>query len=189
MENFKCYEIHRANMPQYGCTQQCDECKSIQVTSIPHEEPMMEVPMPVSKGKDPIIEAAEKWVFEKNGRKWSNNNNEAGDNFGSFRAGADWMAKSYKLDLFNAMEYGLDYGYQQGFSDASQEAVEYKELSHLDIFADYMKEPKEEPVESFSKDQMFLFAGYCMGKRMLNPTRDVSEILEEFMEDFKNNSL
>ncbi len=21
-----CYEIHRANMPQYGCTKQCDEC-------------------------------------------------------------------------------------------------------------------------------------------------------------------
>jgi hypothetical protein len=30
---------------------------------------------------------ADKWVFETNGHKWSNNNNEAGDNFGSFKEG------------------------------------------------------------------------------------------------------
>ena len=35
--------------------------------------------------------AAEEWVFEKNGHKWSNNNDEAGDNFGSFLAGAEWV--------------------------------------------------------------------------------------------------
>jgi len=23
----KCYELHRANMPQYGCTEQCVDCK------------------------------------------------------------------------------------------------------------------------------------------------------------------
>ena len=23
----KCYELHRANMPQYGCTVQCSDCK------------------------------------------------------------------------------------------------------------------------------------------------------------------
>ncbi len=30
---------------------------------------------------------ADNWVFEINGYKWSNNNNEAGDNFGSFKEG------------------------------------------------------------------------------------------------------
>ena len=24
---WKCYEFHRANMPQYGCTSQCNQCK------------------------------------------------------------------------------------------------------------------------------------------------------------------
>ena len=31
---------------------------------------------------------AEKWVFETNGHRWSNNDNTAGDNYGSFIAGA-----------------------------------------------------------------------------------------------------
>jgi len=30
---------------------------------------------------------AEKWVFETNGHKWSNNDDTAGDNYGSFIAG------------------------------------------------------------------------------------------------------
>jgi hypothetical protein len=38
-----------------------------------------------------ILDAADKWVFETNGQQWSNNNNEAGDNLGSFIAGAKWM--------------------------------------------------------------------------------------------------
>ena len=35
--------------------------------------------------------AAEKWVFESNGHKWSNNDNTAGDNYGSFISGAKWQ--------------------------------------------------------------------------------------------------
>lgn len=35
----------------------------------------------------------------------------------------------------------------------------------------------------FTQDQMILFAGYCMGKRMLNPVMDVSIILKDFKED------
>ncbi len=48
----------------------------------------------MEKGNNPsneqIREAAEEWVFETNGHKWSNNNNEAGDNCGSFIAGVKW---------------------------------------------------------------------------------------------------
>jgi hypothetical protein len=40
-----------------------------------------------------LDEAAQKWVFETNGHKWSNNDDTAGDNYGSFIAGADWQAK------------------------------------------------------------------------------------------------
>ena len=41
--------------------------------------------------KQTLEEAAEKWVFETNEHKWSNNDDTAGDNYGSFKAGAKWM--------------------------------------------------------------------------------------------------
>jgi hypothetical protein len=41
--------------------------------------------------KETIEEAADKWLFETNGHKWSNNDDTAGDNYGSFKAGAEWM--------------------------------------------------------------------------------------------------
>ena len=40
-----------------------------------------------------VVDGAEKWVFETNSHKWSNNDATAGDNFGSFIAGAKWMEK------------------------------------------------------------------------------------------------
>ena len=45
-----------------------------------------------------IEESAEKWVFETNGHKWSNNNNEAGDNFGSFKEGYKTAQKTLYSD-------------------------------------------------------------------------------------------
>lgn len=41
--------------------------------------------------KETIEEAADKWVFEINAHKWSNNDGTAGDNYGSFKAGVKWM--------------------------------------------------------------------------------------------------
>ena len=38
-----------------------------------------------------MLGAAEDWVFETNGEKWSNNDDSAGDNLGSFMAGVKWM--------------------------------------------------------------------------------------------------
>ena len=43
--------------------------------------------------QETLEEAALKWVFETNGHKWSNNDNTTGDNYGSFKAGANWQAK------------------------------------------------------------------------------------------------
>jgi len=40
-----------------------------------------------------LEEAAEKWVFETNGHKWSNNDDSAGDNYGSFIEGAKWQSE------------------------------------------------------------------------------------------------
>lgn len=43
-----------------------------------------------------INNAADEWVFKTNGKKWSNNDDTAGDNFGSFVSGAKWMLKKLK---------------------------------------------------------------------------------------------
>ena len=53
------------------------------------------------KNKETLEEAAKKWVFEINGNKWSNNDNTAGDNYGSFIAGAKSdAAKDYWFNIF-----------------------------------------------------------------------------------------
>ena len=54
--------------------------------------------------QETLEEAAEKWVFEINGNKWSNNDNTAGDNYGSFITGAKWQAeRSYSQnDMWEA---------------------------------------------------------------------------------------
>ena len=44
--------------------------------------------------KQETLDAAHEWVFETNGHKWSNNDDTAGDNYGSFIAGAEWQAKT-----------------------------------------------------------------------------------------------
>lgn len=49
--------------------------------------------------EEDIREAATKWVFETNGDKWSNNNNECGDNLGSFIAGAEWVLEKLNTKL------------------------------------------------------------------------------------------
>ena len=43
-----------------------------------------------------IGEAASEWVFETNGMKWSNNDDSAGDNYGSFIAGVKWALEQAK---------------------------------------------------------------------------------------------
>lgn len=40
-----------------------------------------------------ITTAATKWVFETNGNRWSNNNSECGDNFGSFLEGVKFAVE------------------------------------------------------------------------------------------------
>jgi hypothetical protein len=68
-----------------------DEGKYYKLVGDDHNKEWEEVQL----GKDPkqetIDDAATKWVFETNGHRWSNNDDTAGDNYGSFKAGAEWM--------------------------------------------------------------------------------------------------
>ena len=55
-------------------------------------------PQQVNPTEEPesLEEAAATWVFETNGHLWSNNDNSAGDNYGSFIAGAKWQQEQFK---------------------------------------------------------------------------------------------
>ena len=55
-----------------------------------------------------IDEAAEKWVFETNGHKWSNNDDTAGDNYGSFKEGTEHLKEIILTWLDNQIEVGKD---------------------------------------------------------------------------------
>ena len=79
--------------------------------------------------QETLEEAAEKWVFETNGHKWSNNDNTAGDNYGSFIAGAKWQAermyseeevKELILDAINSCTDGMS-SHNQDFKEWFEE--------------------------------------------------------------------
>jgi hypothetical protein len=53
-----------------------------------------------------LDDAAHEWVFETNGHKWSNNDDTAGDNFGSFIAGAKWQQEKELDRLKEAYSMG-----------------------------------------------------------------------------------
>ena len=63
--------------------------------------------------KETLEEAAERWVFDTNGHKWSNNDDTAGDNYNSFIKGAKWQQeRSYSeeeiIDLLLARDIELN---------------------------------------------------------------------------------
>jgi hypothetical protein len=71
-----------------------------EITNKKQEEPKQET----------VEEAAEKWVFETNGHKWSNDDDSAGDNYGSFREGAKWMLE--KLQDFDTWKEWKDINFK-----------------------------------------------------------------------------
>jgi hypothetical protein len=54
--------------------------------------------------EETMEKGAEKWVFETNGHKWSNNDDTAGDSFSSFIAGAKWQQEKELDRLKEALE-------------------------------------------------------------------------------------
>jgi hypothetical protein len=64
--------------------------------------------------QETLEEAAETWVFETNGHKWSNNDGTAGDNYGSFKKGAKWQAE--RMYSEEDMKLAFEAGHKKGFS-------------------------------------------------------------------------
>jgi hypothetical protein len=86
--------------------------------------------------KETLDEAAHKWVFEKNGNKWSNNDDTAGDNYGSFIEGAKWEQKQNKNryseeEIINFIDWIGTYGYRcysNGWANMFSKPMEPKQL-------------------------------------------------------------
>jgi hypothetical protein len=91
----------------------------------------------IEKGND-LDEMAEEWVFEKNGHKWSNNDNSAGDNFGSFKAGAKAMLEIIGDKKFNEEQLWKMFLYGHALKNAiKSKTIENKPMG--EIFNDFIK--------------------------------------------------
>jgi hypothetical protein len=74
-------------------------------------KPMTQLPAEV---QEEISQKATQWVFETNGHKWSNNDDTAPDNFGSYIAGATEYATKLQeaKELLKRMYEAVWYGFQ-----------------------------------------------------------------------------
>jgi hypothetical protein len=75
--------------------------------------------------EETLEEAAEKWLFETNGHKWSNNDDTAGDNYGSFIAGAEWQSKKMytEKDLRRGIELARETARRDEFLHSDNEII------------------------------------------------------------------
>ena len=124
--NFKnCHSIH-CPMRKKEPKQTVQEYEQQGLEKYPHE---------LESKQEALEEAANKWVFEINGNKWSNNDNTAGDNYGSFITGAKWQqermySEEYLVELLNFVtkEYNISNGIGWFHTHDSIEDVSSKEV-------------------------------------------------------------
>jgi hypothetical protein len=93
--------------------------------------------------------------------------------------GEEWhdFERQNQLDKPN-----LNYGYKEQWRIKPNYDDEREQLlkdSGRDDIIPMMKEEKK-----YSREQMFLFAGFCVGKKMTNPGIDIGEVLDEFNATF-----
>lgn len=86
---------------------------------------------PANVSDKEIREAADEWIFGENGMKWSNNDNTAGDNHGSFMAGAKWAIQKLEADkaelleaLENVKEWGAIFGVEYSIYDEIEPLIQ-----------------------------------------------------------------
>jgi hypothetical protein len=79
-----------------NCSVVCGECQILEHKQEPCDNCNNDVCCCTIKKQETIEDGANKWVFETNADRWSNNDDTAGDNYGSFIAGVKSdAAKNY----------------------------------------------------------------------------------------------
>jgi hypothetical protein len=114
--------------------------------------------------QETLEEVAEKWVFETNGHKWSNNDDTAGDNFASFIAGAKWQQEQDKnkyseeevcsivFELLNNLGEPETI-FQNWFEQFKKKEMSYanNEITLEDVFNDEKKKNLKEFIDKHKK--------------------------------------
>lgn len=91
---------------------------------------------------DDIDELASNWIDE-NSHKWSNNNDEVGDNYGSFKEGYNKAKATYKYteeDILGAIEIGFELG--RNFDDDSPNIGLAWLVNQKDYFIQSLQQPQ-----------------------------------------------
>jgi len=84
-----------------NCSVVCGECQILEHKQEPCDNCNNDVCCCTIKKQETIEDGANKWVFETNADRWSNNDDTAGDNYGSFIAGVKSdVAKNYWYTKF-----------------------------------------------------------------------------------------
>ena len=111
--------------------------------------------------QETLEEVAEKWVFETNGHKWSNNDDTAGDNYGSFVAGYKEALKTMysEEDMKLAFETGRNFqltgenNFNELFEQFKKKEMSYanNEITLEDVFNDEKKKGLKEFIDKHKK--------------------------------------
>ena len=70
-----------------------------------------------------VEKLAEEWVFQINGNKWSNNDNTAGDNYGSYKEGFDKAIELNKDKVFTEEQMFRMFLFGHSLSEAIKRGV------------------------------------------------------------------
>ena len=96
-------------------------------------------------GIEDVNELAEEWVFKTNGHKWSNNDDTAGDNYGSYKEGFNKAMELNKDKLFTVED-------MKGFAGHVWKMVSNRiDMDSMEHLFEKYTQPKEIEVEIVMK--------------------------------------
>lgn len=93
-----------------------------------------------------VEKLVDEWVFETNGHKWSNNDDTAGDNYGSYKEGFNKAMELNKDKVFTRedMRKGIQFGEDNTDMDSFDTVISDKEVNE---FIQSLQQPTEIEVE------------------------------------------
>ena len=150
-----------------------------------HSKNIYKIIIPKEEHKQETLEeVAEKWVFKTNGHKWSNNNNEVGDNYGSFIAGAKWQQEQEQNNensWFNEYQKVEDYIIKR-IGDKFLEATPEKYNTASEATIALLENNWQQERKYSEEDLRQAFFSGCQSERQFKPR---IKCWEEWFEQFK----
>jgi hypothetical protein len=106
-----------------------------------------------------VDKLANEWVFETNGHKWSNNDDTAGDNYGSYKEGFNKAMELNKDKVFTLedIKRAISFGEDNTDMDSFNTVISDKEVNE---FIQSLQQPTEIEVEIVMETKQQLVNGY-----------------------------